>query len=185
MPPVVVPVPPEVIPRAEDKDREAAVMAPEVTLPVLREVEKRLVEEAVVENKLVEVAFPRVRLPVKVLSLARSVEEAAVRVMLAEPLKEVPLMVRAVCKMVAVAALPPILREEVAISSKLAPVGSEYSRRLPVREVRPVPPLAMESVPVMVERVVVEAQVGTPFSRAKTWPAVPAEVVARALVPLP
>ena len=44
--------------------------------------------------------------PEKVFELARSVEEAAVMVMSAEPLKDVPLIERAVWKIVAVAALP-------------------------------------------------------------------------------
>lgn len=147
LPPVVVPVPPEAIPSAEDKDTEAAEMAPlEVMMPVLREVEKRLVELAVVEKKLVEVAEEEVELtavkfckveeaverrplkellPEKVLLLASKVEEAAVIVMSEEPLKEVPLMLRAVWRVVAVPALPPMLREEVATSRRLAPVGSE------------------------------------------------------------
>ena len=43
--------------------------------------------------------------PVKELLLARSVEEAAVTVMSAEPLKEVPLMLRAVARMVAAPAV--------------------------------------------------------------------------------
>ena len=47
-----------------------------------------------------------VLLPLNVLELARSVEEAAVMVMSAEPLKDVPLIERAVWKIVAVAALP-------------------------------------------------------------------------------
>jgi hypothetical protein len=186
LPAVEVPVPPEVMGRAVVREREVPVMAPvEVRLPVLREVEKRLVDEAVVEKKLVEVALPRVRVPEKVLLSESKEEEAAVMVMLEEPLKEVPLMFLAVWRVVAVPALPPMFKEEVATSRRLAPVGSEYRRRLPVMEVRPVPPLAMERVPVMEERVVVEAQVGTPLSRARTWPAVPVEVVARAEEPLP
>ncbi len=49
---------------------------------------------------------PKVLVPEKVLLLASRVEEAAVIVMLAEPLNEVPLMSRAVWRMVAVPAFP-------------------------------------------------------------------------------
>src|SRR5260221_388399 len=85
---------------------------------------KRLVELAVVAKKVVEVAFTSVTLPVKelvplnvlfpakVLLLERSVVEEMV--MSAVPLKETPLMRRAVWSCVAVAALPPIESEEVA-----------------------------------------------------------------------
>ncbi len=48
----------------------------------------------------------KVLLPEKVLLLARSVEEAAVIVISAEPLKAVPLMFLEVWRMVAVPALP-------------------------------------------------------------------------------
>ena len=129
------------------------VIAPAVKVPMLPDVEKRLVDEAVVAKKEVEVAevvvalvatrsvrplrtamlfrvvvparlvsnlvsnsplkvvvytpfvtvpalpdiepvmvLPKVLLPEKLLSLARSVEEAAVIVMSADPLKAVPLM---------------------------------------------------------------------------------------------
>ena len=47
------------------------------------------------------------------------------------------------------------------------------------------PPLATVSVPVIVERVVVPCQVGTPLTSARTFPSVPAEVVESWLVPLP
>jgi len=75
---------------------------------------KRLVEEAVVENRLVVVAWVEVErvmllkilAPEKRLSLERRVEEAAPMVMSAEPLKETPLMFLAVCKTVAEPALP-------------------------------------------------------------------------------
>ena len=62
---------------------------------------------------------------------------------------------------------------------KVAP--SELSQPWP-KEVWPVPPLATESVPVMSDKVVVAVQVGTPFKRARTLPAV---VVERADEPLP
>jgi hypothetical protein len=50
--------------------------------------------------------FEKVLVPLKVLLLARSVDEAAVMVMLEVPLNEVPLMVRAFWRAVAVPALP-------------------------------------------------------------------------------
>ena len=79
-----------------------------------------MVEEAIVEKRLVEVAAVvvlrvmlskmlapvKVLAPEKVLLLASTVEEAAVIVMLVVPSKVVPLMVRPVCKAVAVEALP-------------------------------------------------------------------------------
>ena len=85
-----------------------------VTPPKVKLVVKRLVELEVVEKKLVEVAEVEVLLvmlskmlaPEKVLLLASRVEEAAVMVMLAVPSKEVPLIVRAVWRAVAVEALP-------------------------------------------------------------------------------
>ena len=150
------------------------MIAPAVRVPMLPEVEKRLVDEAVVAKKEVEVAevvvalvetrsvkplstamlfrvvvparlvsnlvsnsplkvevytplvtvpalpviepvmvLLKVLLPEKVLLLARSVEEAAVIVMSADPLKEVPLMFRAFWRMVAVPALPLIEPEMV------------------------------------------------------------------------
>ena len=84
-----IPVPPE----------EVASALLSVRVPRVASCENRLVDEAVVEKRLVEVAFERVVLPVKelipenVLSSARSVEEAAVIVMLSPLLKEVPLIV--------------------------------------------------------------------------------------------
>ena len=63
----------------------------------------------------VEVAADSSVLPVKllvpenVLLLAKSVEEAAVMVMSAEPLKDTPLIARAVWRVVAVPALPETL----------------------------------------------------------------------------
>ena len=62
-----------------------------------------------------------VLLPLKVFEFARSVEEAAVMVMSAEPLKETLLMRRAVWRMVAVAALPPMLRVEVEVWRSAVP----------------------------------------------------------------
>ena len=52
-------------------------------------------------------------------------------------------------------------------------------------DVAPVPPLATPSVPPIVESVLVAVHVGTPFKRARTCPAVPALVVAKALLPVP
>jgi hypothetical protein len=63
--------------------------------PKLAEALERFVEDAVVEKKLVEVAFPKTVAPVKVLLLARRVEEAAVMVMFPVPSKFVPLIVLA------------------------------------------------------------------------------------------
>jgi len=86
----------------------------EVRLLPLAEVKKRFVEEATEANKLVVVAFvavalPRIVPPEKVLVSLRSVDEAAVIVILAVPLNEVPLIVRAFCRAVAVPAFPEIL----------------------------------------------------------------------------
>ncbi len=54
---------------------------------------------------------------------------------------------------VTVAAFPPMLSDEVATSSKALPSLFEYKRRLPVREVRPVPPVVMATVPVTLAEV--------------------------------
>jgi hypothetical protein len=73
---------------------------------------KRFVLDAVVEKKLVEVAFASVVLPEKVLApenvllLASSVDDAAVMVMSLVPSNAVPLMLRGVWRAVAVDALP-------------------------------------------------------------------------------
>ena len=94
----------------------------EVMLPTFRAVANRLVDEAVVAKKLVlvelvvvdwspvkfwrveepdrrmlanEVMFAKVLVPLKALLFARSVEEAAVIVMLDPPSNDVPFMVRA------------------------------------------------------------------------------------------
>src|SRR3989344_5332434 len=84
----------------------------------------RLVELAVVETeKLVVVALPKMLPPVQVFELASRVVEATV--MLAVPSKETPLMVRAVASAVAVAALPPMLREEVAAKASAVPAAFE------------------------------------------------------------
>ncbi len=58
---------------------KVVVYTPLVTVPALPEIEPVMV-------------FPKVLLPEKVLSLARRVDDAAVMVMSAEPLKAVPLM---------------------------------------------------------------------------------------------
>src|SRR3989344_2593733 len=86
--------------------------------------------------------------PEKVLSLARSVEEAAVMVMSAVPLKEAPLMVRAVSSAVAVAALPPMERVLVAAKARAEPSLFEYKRLFPVHELVFVPPFAIATMPV-------------------------------------
>ncbi len=79
------------------------VMAKEVVVALVR---------VVVPNIVVP---EKVLVPVKVLLLARSVEDAAVMVMFVVPSKEVPLMVRGVWSAVAVPALPelePVIVEE-------------------------------------------------------------------------
>lgn len=82
------------------RPEKVVVYTPFVTVPALPEIEPVMVLE-------------KVLLPEKVLLLARSVEEAAVMVMSAEPLKAVPLMFLEVCRMVAVPALPEIEPEIV------------------------------------------------------------------------
>ena len=54
---------------------------------------------------------------------------------------------------VTVAALPPILREEVATSISAEPFALLYRSRLPVTEERPVPPFRMAAMPVMLSAV--------------------------------
>src|SRR3989338_6491273 len=49
---------------------------------------------------------------------------------------------------VTVSAFPPILREDVATCTSAEPSAFEYKRRFPVKEVRPVPPVAIATVPV-------------------------------------
>ena len=100
---LVIPVPPLDTPSAvpSESDPTDAVCA------------KRLVLDATVEKKLVEVALVRTVLPLKVLVpekvllFASKVVEAMV--MLVEPSKETPLMVRGVASVVAVLALPLML----------------------------------------------------------------------------
>ena len=101
-------------PKAVTLDPEE-VTAPErlafvVTVAALPEMFPWMVEE-------------KVLVPEKVLESASSVVEAMV--MLAEPLKETPLIVRAVWSVVAVLALPPIEKEveEVAISTSAEPAA--------------------------------------------------------------
>lgn len=81
-----------------------------VTVPALPEIEPVMV-------------LSKVLLPEKVLLLARRVEEAAVIVMSAEPLKAVPLMFLEVWRMVAVPALPviePVIVPETERAPRLA-----------------------------------------------------------------
>ena len=93
-------------------ERREFVMDGNVSAPSEAVCEKRFVDDAVVEKMVVVVAFASVVAPEKVfvpenvLLFASSVDDAAVMVMSAEPLKEVPLMVRAVWSVVAVEALP-------------------------------------------------------------------------------
>jgi hypothetical protein len=114
-----MPVPPLATPRAVPRFKE-----PKDALWA-----ERLVDEATVEKNAEEVALVKVVAPVKtvdpenVLLLASSVELAALIVMLADPSKETPLMVRAVWRVVAVFALPPIESEPaVPVSPVPAPV---------------------------------------------------------------
>jgi hypothetical protein len=84
----------------------------------------QLVNQPVVPERSVVVAFAKVLRPENVFSFARSVELAAVIVMFAVPSKEVPLMVRAVSSAVAVPAFPPMLSEEVATWRSAVPALS-------------------------------------------------------------
>ena len=70
-------------------------------------------------------------------------------------------------------------------SSTIALVPLPVRRRLLVNVVAPVPPLDTASVPEMFASVVVATHVGIPFRYARTYPPVPAVVVASAEVPLP
>ena len=88
----------------------------------------------------------KVLLPENVFELASRVVEATT--MFAVPLKETPLIVRAVSRAVAVPAFPPIEREEVATSSRAVPAEFVYNILFPVIEERPVPPFAMGRTPV-------------------------------------
>ena len=88
------------------------------------------------------------------------------------------------------AALPeiemPVPLETVEVETlESALVPLPYSSWLEVNDVCPVPPFPKESVPFIVERVVVATHVGTPETSASTWPFVPALVVETPLVPLP
>ena len=91
--------------------------------------------------KLDDVPAPRIALPLKillpekVLLSERSVEDAALIVMLLEPLNDTPLMVRAVCSVVAVPAFPVIdpltgllkitLPEKVSLSERMVEEAAE------------------------------------------------------------
>jgi hypothetical protein len=67
--------------------------------------------------------FENVLFPLHVLEFAKRVVEAMV--MSAEPLKDTPFMSRAFWSVVAVLALPPILREEVAAYASAVPAEFE------------------------------------------------------------
>ena len=58
------------------------------------------------------------------------------------------------------------------------PLAADVMMEFGANEVELVPPLAIERVPEMFARVVVVCQVGTPLTKAKTKPFVPADVVA-------
>src|SRR3990167_7029795 len=81
------------------------------------------------ERREVE-ALPKTLSPVNVLLFARSVEEAAVMVMSALPLKEVPLMLRAVARTVAAPAV-----REAAVPEMLVPTKAEGVPRAGVTRV--------------------------------------------------
>jgi hypothetical protein len=110
------PVPPLVAPRMPEtsdarftspvETAPAEALRTPVRLAMEREPKKPEVLDAYVAEMLVVEAFVKVCFPVKVLVSVRSVDEAAVTVMLAEPSKEVPLMVRGVWRVVAVLAFP-------------------------------------------------------------------------------
>jgi len=116
----------------DGSDRFGKVVMPETDVEALRRLSKS-VPKVVVYTPFVTVpAFPviapvmvfeKVLVPLKVLSFARSVEDAAVTVMFPVPSKDVPLIVRAVARAVAVAALPPIESDEVATSRNAEPAG--------------------------------------------------------------
>ena len=108
----LMPLPAVVVPRPRVSDPKDALA------------EKRFVEEAVVEKRLVVVALVNVLLPEKELLFARSVVEETT--MFAVPSKVTPLIVRPVWRAVAVFALPPILSEAaVPVSPVPAPVNEE------------------------------------------------------------
>jgi hypothetical protein len=118
-------------------DMEPVIVPATVRAPRLAEAEKRLVEEAVVAKKLVEVAEVEVERvmslkmfePLNKLLFARRVELAAVIVISCEPLNAVPLILREVWRMVAVLALPEI--EPVIVAATLsAPTLAAAAKRL-------------------------------------------------------
>ena len=113
----------------------------------------RLVVEAVAKNpsplavKLVEDAFAKMFLPLKVLLSLRSVLLAALIVMFADPSKETPLIVLAVCNAVAVPALPPIESDVAVPVSPVPAPEKELAKMVPDAErlVVEAPPLKVWS----------------------------------------
>src|SRR4029077_3593305 len=71
----------------------------------------------------------------------------------------------------------------VAISE--SPSAEETMIEFGANEVALVPPFATERSPEIVERVVVDCHVGTPFPNARTCPSVPVDVVESCPVPFP
>src|SRR3989344_6114521 len=100
-------------------------------------------------NWVVE-ALPKMLSPVNVLLFARSVEEAAVMVMSAEPLKEVPLMLRAVARTVAAPAVREAAVPEMLVPTSVDGVPSQEAPEM-VRAVVEAPPFAEKRPLVMVE----------------------------------
>ena len=97
---------------------EAAVIViaaePSKLVPLIARGVARVVAVPALPVMLPVIVLEKVLFPLKVLASARSVEEAAVTVIFAEPLNATPLIVREVSRIVAVAALPPMFKLEVA-----------------------------------------------------------------------
>ena len=71
------------------------------------------------------------------------------------------------------------------VAMRVVPRESDVMMEFGAKDPEFVPPLATVRVPVIVERVVVAVHVGTPETRARTCPSVPADVVDNLCEPLP
>jgi hypothetical protein len=91
---------------------ESVPSAAVLTKPALERFANLVIQAEGAVNKVVEALLNWLR-PLQVLLLARRVDEAAVTVMSAVPLKDTPLMERAVWSWVAVPAFPPMFKVEV------------------------------------------------------------------------
>jgi len=118
----------------------------------------RIVDDAYDDEKSVDDAFPRfvcpvnVFVPENVLLFASSVDDAAVIVMSAVPLKETPLMFRAVWSAVAVPALPemePVMSEEKVLEPEKVFASA---RSVEEAAVITIEPPALKVVPLMVPK---------------------------------